>query len=109
MVLCERGIAAPHTHQPTSRFIVDLQVVPAAHEYTHLPVIVDASHATFRREYVAPIARGAVAVGADGLLLDVHPVPEKAAVDPLQALNYQAFACLMKEVKGIATVLGREI
>ncbi|MBI5410938.1 MAG: 3-deoxy-7-phosphoheptulonate synthase [Nitrospirae bacterium] len=107
VVLCERGIAAPHTHQPTSRFIVDLQVVPAVHEYTHLPVIVDASHATFRREYVAPIARGAVAVGADGLLLDVHPVPEKAAVDPLQALNYQAFARLMQDVKGIAAVLGR--
>jgi len=107
VVLCERGIAAPHTHQPTSRFIVDLQVVPAVHEYTHLPVIVDASHATFRREYVAPIARGAVAVGADGLLLDVHPVPEKAAVDPLQALNYQAFASLMEDVKGIAAVLGR--
>jgi len=109
VVLCERGIAAPHTHQPTSRFIVDLQVVPAVHEYTHLPVIVDASHATFRREYVAPIARGAVAVGADGLLLDVHPVPEKAAVDPLQALDYQAFASLMEDVKGIAAVLGRTV
>lgn len=109
VVLCERGIAAPHTHQLTSRFIVDLQVVPAAHEYTHLPVIVDASHSTFRREYVAPIARGAVAVGADGLLLDVHPVPEKAAVDPLQALNYQAFARLMQDVKGIASVLGRTV
>jgi 3-deoxy-7-phosphoheptulonate synthase len=109
VVLCERGIVAPHTHQPTSRFIVDLQVVPAAHEYTHLPVIVDASHSTFRREYVAPIARGAVAVGADGLLLDVHPAPEQAAVDPLQALNYQAFARLMREMKGIAAVLGRTV
>jgi len=79
VVLCERGVVAPHTHQPTSRFIVDLQAVPALHEFTHLPVIVDASHATFRRDYVAPIARAAVAAGADGLLLDVHPVPELPA------------------------------
>jgi 3-deoxy-D-arabino-heptulosonate 7-phosphate (DAHP) synthase len=107
VVLCERGVVAPHTHQPTSRFIVDLQAVPALHEFTHLPVIVDASHATFRREYVAPIARAAVAAGADGLLLDVHPVPEQAAVDPLQALDYRAFRQLMAEVQGIGAVLGR--
>lgn len=107
VVLCERGVVAPHTHQPASRFIVDLQAVPALHEFTHLPVIVDASHATFRREYVAPIARAAVAAGADGLILDVHPVPAQAAVDPLQALDYQAFGRLMTEVRGIAAVLGR--
>lgn len=109
VVLCERGVVAPHTHQPTSRFIVDLQAVPAIHEFTHLPVIVDASHATFRREYVAPIARAAVAAGADGLLLDVHPIPEQAAVDPLQALDYRAFRQLMAEVRGIAAVLGRTV
>ncbi|WP_447972110.1 3-deoxy-7-phosphoheptulonate synthase [Nitrospira sp. Kam-Ns4a] len=109
VVLCERGVTAPHTHQPTSRFIVDLQVVPAVREYSHLPVIVDPSHATFRREYVAPVARAAVAVGADGLLLDVHPVPERAAVDPLQALSYPAFEALMAELRGIAAVLGRTV
>lgn len=109
VVLCERGIVAPHTHQPTSRFIVDLQAIPAVREFSHLPVIVDASHATFRREYVAPIARAAVAVGADGLLLDVHPTPENAAVDPLQALSYPAFEELMKDVRAIAGVLGRSV
>lgn len=108
VVLCERGIVAPHTHQPTSRFIVDLQVVPAAQEVTHLPIIVDPSHATFRRAYVAPVARAAVAIGADGLLIDVHPTPEKAAVDPLQALDYAAFQQLMSDVRGIATVMGRQ-
>jgi 3-deoxy-7-phosphoheptulonate synthase len=109
VILCERGVAAPHTHAPTSRAIVDLQVVPAVREYSHLPVIVDPSHATFRRQYVAPIARGAIAVGADGIIIDVHPVPEQAAVDPLQALDYASFARLVGELRGIAKVLGRTL
>lgn len=104
VVLCERGITAPHTHQPNSRFIVDLQVVPAAQEFTHLPIIVDPSHATFRRAYVPSIARAAVAVGADGVMMDVHPTPEQAAVDPLQALNYDAFAKLAEELRAIARI-----
>ena len=108
VILCERGIAAPHTHHPTSRSIVDMQVVPAVHEFTHLPIIVDPSHSTFRREYVAPIARASVAAGADGIILDVHPTPEKAAVDPLQALDYEAFGVLMEELRGIAKIIGRE-
>jgi 3-deoxy-7-phosphoheptulonate synthase len=107
VVLCERGIVAPHTHEVTSRFIVDLQVVPAVREYSHLPVIVDPSHSTFKRKYVAPIARGAVAVGADGIIIDVHREPEKAAVDPLQALNYDAFGTLMGELRAIAAAVGR--
>lgn len=109
VVLCERGIVAPHTHQPTSRFIVDLQVVPAAREITHLPVVVDPSHSTFRRSYVAPVSRAALAVGADGLLVDVHPDPEAAAVDPLQALDYESFAGLMGELERIAPAVGRRL
>jgi 3-deoxy-7-phosphoheptulonate synthase len=105
VVLCERGVVAPHTHQPASRFIVDLQVVPAVRDCSHLPVIVDPSHATFRREYVAPIARAALAVGADGVMVDVHPVPEEAAVDPLQALNYEAFGRLVEELRAIASAM----
>ena len=104
VVLCERGVTAPHTHQPTSRFIVDLQVVPAAKEVSHLPVIVDPSHSTFRRAYVAPIARAAVAAGADGVILDVHPAPEQAAVDPLQALSFEAFARLASDLRAIAAI-----
>ena len=109
VILCERGIAAPHTHAPTSRCIVDLQVVPAVREYSHLPVLVDPSHATFRRPYVAPIARGAIAVGADGILIDVHPRPDEAAVDPLQALDYQAFGALMAELRAVAVAVGRRL
>ena len=91
----------------TSRFIVDLQVVPAVREYSHLPVIVDPSHSTFKRSYVAPVACGAIAVGADGIIIDVHRDPERAAVDPLQALDYEAFGALMGRLRGIASVMGR--
>jgi 3-deoxy-7-phosphoheptulonate synthase len=109
VVLCERGVVAPHTHEVASRFIVDIQVIPAVREYSHLPVIVDPSHATFKRRYVAPVARAALAAGADGIIIDVHPIPEKAAVDPLQALNYQAFGVLMHQLRGMAPVLGRTL
>jgi 3-deoxy-7-phosphoheptulonate synthase len=109
VILCERGVIAPHTHAVTSRFIVDIQAIPAVKEYSHLPVIVDPSHATFKRKYVGPVARAAIAAGADGLIMDVHPVPEKAAVDPLQALSYESFGLLMQELRGIASILGRSI
>jgi 3-deoxy-7-phosphoheptulonate synthase len=109
VVLCERGVSAPHTHEATSRSIVDLQVIPAVREYSHLPIIVDPSHATFKRAYVPPIACGAVAVGADGVMMDVHPVPEKAAVDPLQALDYNEFGRLVVQLRGIANAVGRTL
>jgi 3-deoxy-7-phosphoheptulonate synthase len=109
VILCERGVVAPHTHAVTSRFIVDIQAIPAVKEYSHLPVIVDPSHSTFKRKYVAPVARAGIAAGADGIIIDVHPVPDKAAVDPLQALSYESFDILMGELRGIAGVLGRAV
>ena len=109
VVLCERGITVPHTHQLTSRFIVDLEAVLAAKEWGHLPVIVDPSHATFKRSYVGPVARAALAIGADGIILDVHPVPEEAAVDPLQALSFDAFENLMGELRAIGGAMGVEV
>jgi len=107
VVLCERGITVPHTHFPTSRFVVDLQVVLAARETSHLPIVIDPSHSTFRRSFVAPVSRAALAIGADGIILDVHPEPEIAAVDPLQALSYDAFGELMDELRGVGSVLNR--
>lgn len=109
VVLCERGVVAPHTHQRTSRFVVDIQAVPALNEFTHLPVILDPSHATFKREYVPPVSRAALAAGADGIILDVHPDPANAAVDPLQALSYTAFSELMGQLKAMAPIVGRSI
>ena len=101
VILCERGIVAPHTHRSTSRFLLDLQVVPAAQEVTHLPVITDPSHACFWRPWVPHLAKASVAVGANGLMIEVHPEPSKAAVDPLQAIDYQEFKKLMEQLKRI--------
>jgi len=105
VVLCERGITAPHTHVETSRFIVDLQVVPAVKELSHLPIIVDPSHSTFRRPFVPHIALGACGVGADGIIIDVHPTPEKAVVDPLNALTYDNFEILANKLNKINKII----
>ncbi len=108
--LVERGVAAPHTHNPESRAIIDIQAIPALKEFSpSVPVIVDPSHSTFKRLYVSSVARAAIAAGADGLLIDIHAEPERAWVDPLQALDFKSFEKLIKEIEGIAKVLGRAI
>ena len=91
ILLCERGVSVPHTHRATSRFLLDLQVVPAAQEITHLPIIVDPSHATFWRPWVPSMTLAAIASGADGIMLEVHPDPSNSAVDPLQPIDFQEF------------------
>jgi len=101
-VFCERGVATPHTHNVDSRSILDIQAIPALKEYApSVPVIVDPSHSTFKRSYVAPMSRAAIAAGADGLLIEVHPDPEHAWIDPLQALSFSDFRKLMKEINAI--------
>lgn len=102
VILCERGVTAPHTHRATSRFLLDVQVIPAAQEMTHLPVVVDPSHATFWHPWVAPMALASVAAGADGVMIEVHPDPRNAAVDPLQAIGYAEFADLVKRIHEVA-------
>jgi len=102
VILCERGVSVPHTHRATSRFLLDLQVIPAAQELTHLPVVSDPSHATFWRPWVKPMALASVASGADGIMLEVHPDPENAAVDPLQPINYDDFHDLMINMDAVA-------
>jgi 3-deoxy-7-phosphoheptulonate synthase len=109
VILCERGVAAPHTHRATSRFLLDLQVVPAAQEITHLPVVVDPSHATFWRPWVAPMALAAIAGGADGVMLEVHPDPPSAAVDPLQPIDYAELLALMTKMDAVARAIGRQV
>ena len=98
VILCERGVSVPHTHRSTSRFLLDLQVIPAAKEVTHLPIVSDPSHATFWRPWVRPMALASVAAGADGIMLEVHPDPKNAAVDPLQPINYKDFRSLLPEM-----------
>ena len=102
VILCERGVVAPHTHRITSRFLLDLQVVPAAKEMTHLPIIVDPSHATFWRPWVKPMALSAIAAGADGIMIEVHPNPKKALVDPLQPIDFKELKNLMPLMNKVA-------
>ena len=110
VILCERGVSVPHTHRATSRFLLDLQVVPAAQEVTHLPIVVDPSHATFWRAWVKPMALASIASGADGIMLEVHPDPENSAVDPLQPINYDDFKSLMFQMDKLSrSVMNRKI
>jgi 3-deoxy-7-phosphoheptulonate synthase len=106
VILCERGI---RTFETATRFTLDLNAVPALKRETHLPVFVDPSHGTGVRDYVAPMARAAVAAGADGLMIEVHPDPAKALSDGAQSLLPEQFAALVAEVRRVAEAVGREI
>jgi len=102
VILCERGVSVPHTHRSTSRFLIDLQVVPAAKEMTHLPIVVDPSHATFWRPWVPSMTLASIASGADGIMLEVHPDPKNSAVDPLQPIDFNEFGELVKKMNLVA-------
>ena len=108
-MLCERGVSVPHTHRATSRFLLDLQVIPALKEVCHLPIIVDPSHATFWRPWIKDMTLASIAAGADGIMLEVHPEPENSAVDPLQPISFKDFSSLMKKMKKVAKSVGRKI
>ena len=106
VVLCERGI---RTFEDTIRFSLDISSVPVVKATSHLPVIVDPSHAAGHSALVPAIAKAAVAAGADGLIMEVHPNPKEALVDGLQSLTPSSFSRLMKELKAIAESVGRYI
>ena len=109
VILCERGVSVPHTHRSSSRFLMDLQVIPAVKEICHLPIISDPSHATFWAPWVESMTLASIAAGADGLLIEVHPDPKNAAVDPLQPLNFNQFKKLVNKSKKIANSISRKI
>lgn len=106
VILCERGI---RTFETATRNTLDLSAVPVLKQKTHLPVVVDPSHGVGKWDLVAPMAKAAVAVGADGLLIEVHTNPENAMSDGEQSLKPDAFKKLMSELKLIAKAVGREI
>jgi 3-deoxy-7-phosphoheptulonate synthase len=106
IILCERGM---RTFETATRNTLDLSAVPVLKELTHLPVTVDPSHAAGHWKYVLPLARAAVAVGADGLLIEVHPEPEKAFSDGIQSLKPERFYQLMEEVKIFEKTMRTEI
>lgn len=102
VILCERGIRAFSDY---SRFTLDLTIVPELKQRTHLPILVDPSHAAGKRELVIPLARAAIAAGADGVIVEVHPEPERALSDGPQALTFEMFDTLMRELNLLAPVL----
>jgi 3-deoxy-7-phosphoheptulonate synthase len=106
VILCERGI---RTFETATRNTLDLSAVPLLKQLTHLPVVVDPSHGVGKWDLVAPMAKAAVAAGADGLLIEVHTNPEEAMSDGEQSLKADAFRKLMQELKPIAAAVGREI
>ena len=109
LILCERGVSIPHTHRSTSRFSLDLQIIPACKEVCHLPIISDPSHATFWRPWVPSMTLASIASGADGIMLEVHPDPKNAAVDPLQPIDFRDFKILMTQAKKVAKAINRKI
>jgi 3-deoxy-7-phosphoheptulonate synthase len=106
VILCERGI---RTFETATRNTLDISAVPVLKEFTHLPVIVDPSHAAGYWKYVTPLARAAVVVGADGLLIEVHPEPEKAVSDGIQSLKPEKFYQMMEEVRTLEKTMRTEI
>lgn len=106
VILCERGI---RTFEEATRFTLDLNAIPVLKHSTHLPVIVDPSHGVGIREHIPAMAKAAIACGADGLLIEVHPKPEEALSDGPQSLLPAQFAQLMNELKPLVKAIGREI
>ncbi|HYE98718.1 MAG TPA: 3-deoxy-7-phosphoheptulonate synthase, partial [Planctomycetota bacterium] len=106
VILCERGI---RTFETSTRNTLDLNCVPVLHERTHLPVIVDPSHGTGVRQYVEPMALAALAAGADGIMIECHPEPDKALSDGPQSLTFDLVERLLRELEAIAPVVGRRL
>jgi 3-deoxy-7-phosphoheptulonate synthase len=106
VILCERGI---RTFETATRFTLDLNAVPVIKKLSHLPVVVDPSHATGEWDFVGSMAKAAVAAGADGLIIEVHPNPEVALSDGPQSLLPKKFAALVKDLQKVARAVGRTL
>ena len=106
MILCERGI---RTFETYTRNTMDISAIPVVKKLSHLPIVADPSHGTGRRDMVAPVARAAVAAGADGLLIEVHPDPDHALSDGAQSLRPEQFQELMAQLRIIAPAVGRSV
>jgi 3-deoxy-7-phosphoheptulonate synthase len=106
VILCERGI---RTFEPATRATLDISAVPVTKSLSSLPVIVDPSHAAGKRDYILPMARAAVAAGADGLIVEIHPAPEHALCDGPQALHTETFSDWVADIRRIVEVMGKVI
>jgi 3-deoxy-7-phosphoheptulonate synthase len=106
VILCERGI---RTYETFLRNTMDISAIPAVKKLSHLPILGDPSHGTGKREFVLPMARAAVAAGADGLLVEVHPDPDRAVSDGAQTLKPAQFEDMMQQCRAIAQAIGRKL
>jgi 3-deoxy-7-phosphoheptulonate synthase len=106
VILCERGV---RSFDPAARNMLDLTAIPIVHRLSHLPIIADPSHGTGLRNKVTPMARAAVAAGADGVIVEVHPQPDRALSDGAQSLYPDQFTQLVGELRAVAAAIGREI
>ncbi|MBA3341533.1 MAG: 3-deoxy-7-phosphoheptulonate synthase [Gemmatimonadaceae bacterium] len=106
VILCERGV---RSFDPASRNMLDLTAIPTVHRLSHLPIVGDPSHGTGIREKVTPMARAALAAGADGLLVEMHPHPDKALSDGAQSLHPDELATLVDELRAVALAIGRRV
>ena len=106
VILCERGV---RTFDPATRNMFDLTAVPTVHRMSHLPIIADPSHGTGIRDRVTPMARAAVAAGADGVLIEMHPHPDAALSDGAQSLYPEQLTSLIEELRAVATAIGRRV
>ena len=109
VILCERGVAVPYTHDKDARWAVDLTIIPAIKKYTHLPIVIDPSHGGGTRDFVPALSRASIAAGADGLIIEIHPNPDKSESDPLQTIDFNTFSRLMGELRKIAKAIGKEV
>ncbi len=107
VILCERGIRTFDTH--FTRNTLDLSAVPVLKKETHLPVFVDPSHGTGRRDLILPMSKAAIAAGADGLIIEVHPKPEEALSDGLQSLTIEMFTSFMEEIKPVVRAMDKKL
>jgi 3-deoxy-7-phosphoheptulonate synthase len=105
VILCERGI---RTFEPSYRFTLDLMAIPVLRELSHLPVVIDPSHATGRRDWVLPMSLAAAAAGADGIIVEIHPQPEQAICDGPQALRTDGFGEYVRQIEAAAQLAGKD-
>jgi 3-deoxy-7-phosphoheptulonate synthase len=106
VILCERGV---RSFDPSTRNLLDLTAIPIVQRISHLPIVADPSHGTGIRDMVIPMARAAVAAGADGVLIEMHPAPERAMSDGAQSLYPEQFESLVREIRAVASAIGRNV
>ena len=106
VILCERGV---RSFDPSTRNLLDLTAIPIVHKLSHLPIVADPSHGTGLRDKVTPMARAALAAGADGLLIEMHPNPDRALSDGAQSLYPEQFTTLVEELRAVAVAIGRRV